>query len=107
LFSSTTLARSIAAGGLLLLLDQKQPKIKSPEMPCAQGLCPVKRAKPGLELFCPHPLCPAAKTPYALLPHKPPSFCPFLPEAVLLTHLEYETYWNLRLTVDLDLQIFS
>jgi hypothetical protein len=53
---------------------------------CAHGLCPAKRAKPGLELFCPSPLLPLLqKLPMPYHRTCPPSFCPFSPEAALLT----------------------
>jgi len=65
---------------------------KSSQQKCffaAQGLCPANRTEPGLQLFC--SASPAlwptssAKTCYALLPHRQPSFCPVSPEAGLLT----------------------
>jgi hypothetical protein len=42
----------------------------------------------GWNYFAPrHPSPAHAKTSYALLPHRPALFCPFSPEAVLLTIL--------------------
>jgi hypothetical protein len=53
---------------------------------CRTGPCPAKRAKPGLELFCPCPLLPLPqKLPMPSRRTSPPSFCPFSPEAILLT----------------------
>ena len=60
---------------------------------CAPGLYPANRTEPGLQLFAPlrslnHRFC---KTCYAPHPHKPPLFCPFLPEAYLLTKNNIKT----------------
>ncbi|MCS3734845.1 hypothetical protein [Mucilaginibacter dorajii] len=43
----------------------------------------------GWDYFALTLISPAAKTPYALPPHSPALFCPFSPEAVLLTGREW------------------
>jgi hypothetical protein len=78
----------MAAGGPSYFFRHKsnQKRYQQKGFFAAQGLCPAKRTEPGLELFCPYPRRPThAKTSYALQPHHPPLFCPFSPEAALLT----------------------
>jgi hypothetical protein len=45
----------------------------------------------GWDYFALALIFPAAKTPYALPPHSPALFCPFSPEAVLLTGREWHS----------------
>jgi len=46
----------------------------------------------GWDYFALAHIAPTAKTPYALQPHRPPSFWPFSPEAALLTGREHESF---------------
>jgi hypothetical protein len=78
---------SLFAKKLLFVLIQKvTKKIKSAGMLlCAHGLCPAKRAEPGLQYFAPcfartFP-CASAKFAMPCLHSRPPSFCPFSAEA--------------------------
>jgi len=53
---------------------------------CARAFALQNGQNLGWNYFAPRLLSPAhAKTSYALQPHSPALFCPFSPEAVLLT----------------------
>ena len=80
--------RSIAAKAVTFVATKVTKKAVSREASLRTGLCPAKRTEPGLQLFCATSFAlsiASAKTCYAPHPHRPPLFCPFSPEAYLLT----------------------
>jgi hypothetical protein len=61
---------------------------KSSQQKCffaAQAFALQNGQNRGWDYFALTLFTPTAKTPYALQPHSPALFCPFSPEAVLLT----------------------